>query len=52
MVDRQRVAAREVAASPMAPPALAANPDTRSHGRRPRLDRSHPRIDRHYRSII
>jgi len=54
MVDRQFLAAREVAATRrgMAPPALARIPDTRSRGRRPWLARSHPRIDDHYRSTI
>jgi hypothetical protein len=54
MVDRQFLAARMVAATlrRMAPPVLARIPDTRSHGRRPRLGRSHPRIGGHYRSTI
>jgi hypothetical protein len=54
MTDRQFLAAREVVATHrrMAPPSLARIPDTRSIGRRPRLGRSHPRIDGHYRSAI
>jgi hypothetical protein len=54
MVDRQFLVARMVAATRrrMAPPVLARIPDTRSHGRRPRLGRSDPRIDGHHRSII
>jgi hypothetical protein len=54
MVDRQFLAAREVAATHrrMAPPELARIPDTRSLGRRPRLGRSHPRIDGYHRSAI
>jgi hypothetical protein len=47
MVDRQFLAARMVAATHrrLAPPALARMLNTRSHGRRPRLSRNHPRID-------
>jgi hypothetical protein len=54
MVDRQFLAARAVAETRrrLAPPALARIPDTRSHGRRPRLGLSHPRIDGNYRSTI
>jgi hypothetical protein len=54
MADWQFLAARMVAATHrrLAPPALARIPDTRSHGRRPRLGRSHPRIDGHYQSAI
>jgi hypothetical protein len=54
MTDRRYMAAREVAATRrrMAPPSLARIPDTRSIGQRPRLGRSHPRIDRHHRSAI
>jgi len=54
MVDRQYIAAPEVAATlrRMAPPSLARIPDTRSIERRPRLGRSHPGIDGHYRSTI
>jgi hypothetical protein len=53
MVDRQFLAAREVAATlrRMTPPSLARIPDTHSIGRRPRLGLSHPRIG-HYRSTI
>jgi hypothetical protein len=52
MVDRQCIVARMVAATlrRMAPPVLARIP--RSHGRRPRLGRSHPRIGGHHRSTI
>jgi hypothetical protein len=54
MVDRQFLAAREVAATRrrMALPALARMLDTRSDWQRPRLGRSHPRIDGHCRSTI
>jgi hypothetical protein len=54
MVDRQFLAAREVAATHrrMAPHEFARIPDTGSLGRRPRLGRSHPRIDGHHRSTI
>jgi len=54
MVDRQCIAARMVAATHrrLAPPVLARIPDTRSHGRRPRLGRGHPRIGGHHRSTI
>jgi hypothetical protein len=54
MADRQFLAARVVAATHrrMAPPSLARIPDTRSIGRRPRLGRSHPRIDGNHRSTI
>jgi len=54
MTDRQFLAAREVAATHrrLAPPSLARIPDTCSIGRRPRLGRSHPRIDGHDRSVI
>jgi hypothetical protein len=54
MVDRQFLAARMVAATHrrLAPPALARIPDARSHGRRPRLGRSHRRIDGNGRSTI
>jgi len=53
MTDRQFLAAREVAATHrrLAPPSLARIPDTCSIGRRPRLGRSHPRIDEHNRSV-
>jgi hypothetical protein len=54
MVDRQFLVARLVAETRrrLAPPVLARIPDTRSHGRRPRLGLSHPRIDGNYRSTI
>jgi hypothetical protein len=54
MVDRKFPVARLVAETlrRMAPPVLARIPDTRSHGRRPRLGLSHPRIDGNYRSTI
>jgi hypothetical protein len=54
MTDRQFLAARMVAATRrrLAPPLLARFPDTRSSRRRPRLGRSHPRIDGNYRSAI
>jgi hypothetical protein len=54
MIDRQCIAARMVAPTHrrLAPPALARISDIGSHGRRPRLGRSHPRIDGHYRSTI
>jgi len=54
MVDRQFFAARVVTETRrrMAPSVLARIPDTRSHGRRPRLGLSHPRIDGNYRSTI
>jgi hypothetical protein len=54
MTDRQFNDAREVAAAHrrMAPPSLARIPDTHSLARRPRLGRSHPRIDVNYRSAI
>jgi hypothetical protein len=54
MGDRQYIAAWMVAATRrrMAPPSLARIPDTRSIGQRPRLGRSHPHIDGHYRSPI
>jgi len=54
MVARQFIAAREVAETHrrLAPPVLARIPDTRSDGRRPRLDLSHPRVDDNYRATI
>jgi hypothetical protein len=54
MVDRQFLAAQEVAATHlrMAPPSPARIPDMHSIARRPRLGRSHPRIDAHHRSTI
>jgi len=54
MVDRQYIAAPEVAATlrRVAPPSVARIADTRSFGRRPRLGRTHPGIDGHYRSTI
>jgi hypothetical protein len=54
MADRQFLVARLVAETRrrMAPPVLARIPDTRSHGRRPRLGLSHPRIDGNCRSAI
>jgi hypothetical protein len=54
MVDRQLLAVRLVAATHrrLAPPSLARIPDTRSVGWRPRLGRTHPRIDGNYRSTI
>jgi len=53
VTDQQFLAAREVAATRrrMAPPSLARIPDTRSIVRRPRLGRSHPRIEGHCRSV-
>jgi hypothetical protein len=54
MVNWHFRAAREVPATHrrMAPPSFARIPDTRSIGRRPRLGRSHPRIDGQYQSTI
>jgi hypothetical protein len=54
MVDRQFLAAREVAATHrrLAPPSLTRIPDTRSLGRGPLAGLSHPRIDGNYRSTI
>jgi hypothetical protein len=54
MVDRQFLVARMVAETRrgLASPVLARTADTRSHGRRPRLGLSYPRIDGHYRSTI
>jgi hypothetical protein len=54
VTDRQFLVAREVAATHrrMAPPSLARIPDTRSIERRPRLGRSHLRIDGHHRSVV
>jgi len=54
MTDRKSSAAREVTATHrrVAPPSLPRIPDTRSIGQRPRLGRSHPRIDADSRSAI
>jgi len=54
MADRQFLAGRAVAETRrrLAPPVLARIPDTRSHGRRPRLGLSHSRLDGNYRSAI
>jgi len=54
MADRQFLVTRLVAETRrrLAPPILGHIPDTRSHGRRPRLGLSHPRIDGNYRSTI
>jgi len=53
MTDRRYVAARVAATRRrMAQPSVAQIPEMRSTGQRPRLGRSHPRIDRHHRLAI